>query len=107
MPTAVVTPVYGWGFVETVDGKLAAPFTVEIAEAGVDIGQPAPGWRGSVVDTGHKYYGFSVAMLPRHADWDGVVYLWVKDAEKVIFDGLANAEGLACTWKIDGITDIK
>ncbi|WP_374524667.1 hypothetical protein [Sphingopyxis sp.] len=99
MTPVVVIPVYGWGFLETIDGELADPFEINISETGVNVGQPGLGWRGKVSQAGHKYDGMTVSMHPRHVEWTGVVVLDVTSGGATIYNGFAHTEGLECNWK--------
>jgi hypothetical protein len=94
---ASVSPIDGWGYLETLDGELAPQFDVEVREAGADIGDGILGWRG-VVTTG-KYIGAAIEMTPRHVDWDGWIVANVNRDEKLIFSGMAETVGLECNWK--------
>ncbi|WP_454598664.1 hypothetical protein [Qipengyuania sp. SM2507] len=94
-----VKPIDGWGFDETVDGELAPEFTIEIAEAGVQLVGGILGWRGSALDG--KYAGTTIEMSPRHEDWDDVVVLRALRSENrddYFFYGLANTAGLKRDW---------
>jgi hypothetical protein len=97
-PGMWVHPIDGWGFLETVDGKLADEFEVSIDEAGVEFGEGIAGWRGTVATPGHKYDGLRLAMTPRHTHWTGVVVVKVTDGETLVFSGMAETNGLECDW---------
>jgi hypothetical protein len=97
-PGTWVHPIYGWGYVETVDGKLAEQFETDIDEIGVDIGGGILGWRGRAVSAGHKYCGMRFAMSPRHTTWTGIVVIGIEDEEKLVFSGMAETSGLECGW---------
>ena len=94
-----IKPIYGWGFVEGIDGELAVPFEMLVEQSGVDIGEGVKGWRGQVFNSNHKYGGMNVEICPRHVDWDGFVNLRVCDGTKQIFSGFAESNGLECDWK--------
>ena len=93
-----VNPFDGWGFMETIDGKLAPPFELSIDETGVDIGDGILGWRGSVATPGHKYSGMRFRMDPRHTHWTGIVVIWVDSENGPVFSGMAKTRGLECDW---------
>jgi hypothetical protein len=93
-----VNPVDGWGYMETIDGKLAPMFSARIDAAGVDSGGGIKGWRGSVASSPHKYAGMELMMRPRHTHWSGVVVAEITQAGATIFNGMANTSGLECDW---------
>ena len=94
-----VRPIYGWGFVETVNGSLAPPFEISVTETGCDIGRGVRGWRGSVVSLGHRYFGLGFKMSPLHTDWTRTVNIRVQGHEDYAFSGMADTSGLECWWK--------
>jgi hypothetical protein len=93
-----VKPIYGWGFDETIDGELAAPFDAEISEVGVDIDSGIRGWRGTALNG--KYSGARLEMTPRHKPFDGIVVLdaYFADGQSYYFKGMAETTGLECKW---------
>jgi hypothetical protein len=94
-----VSPVDGWGYMETIDGELASPFEVFLDEVGIDVGGGIFGWRGRVTSAAHKYSGMAIKMTPRHVDWSGVVVVLVNRDEDTVFSGMADTIGLECNWK--------
>jgi hypothetical protein len=95
-----VTPIYGWGFQETIDGELAPTFQVEILEDGFEFAPDVIGWKA--ISLNGKYAGRNVRMTPRHVEWTEVVALTVyedNDADGYVFYGMANTKGLECSWK--------
>jgi hypothetical protein len=102
--TAIITPIDGWGFHDAIDGLLAPPFEVDVAESGGRLGNSIAsydirGWRGTVMSSTSKYRDMAVEMTPRHVDWDGVIVLKITDGDRLIFSGMAETTGLDCTWK--------
>ena len=93
----ILSPTEGWGYSETLDGELAAPFHAEIDETGVDCGSGILGWKGRAVDG--KYSGAPVEMTPRLVSFNGLVVLHVGDRGKLLFSGIADSNGLECTWQ--------
>jgi hypothetical protein len=93
-----IEPFDGWGFLETVDGRLAPAFEARIDEAGVDTGGGIKGWRGSVASPAHKYSGMPLVMRPRHTHWSGMVTTEVGSADRIAYSGLAVTSGLECDW---------
>ncbi len=93
-----VRPITGWGFMESIDGRLASAFEARIEAAGVDTGGGIKGWRGSVASAAHKYSGMSLVVTPRHTDWDGIVVAKVGSADDIAFSGMAETSGLECDW---------
>jgi hypothetical protein len=94
---ARVTPVDGWGYLESIDGQLASRFEVDVHQTGIEIGHGIRGWRGTV--TTGKYLDATIAMTPRHVDWDGWVVANVKRDDELLFSGMAETSGLECNWK--------
>jgi hypothetical protein len=92
-----ITPEEGWGFKETIDGKLAGPFEAAIDESHVDFGVTL-GWRGRVVSHDHKYAGLPFEMTPRHTKWTGTVVINIEKGDDYAFSGMAETEGLDCDW---------
>ena len=92
----VITPVDGWGFKETIDGKLAPSFEAKIAGSGEATEGGILGWHGKA--TNGKYAGADLTMTPRHSPWSGYVVLRVRRGSETIFDGIANTKGLRCNW---------
>jgi len=102
--TVIVTPIDGWGFHDAIDGLLAPPFEVDVAESGSRPGNgivayDVRGWRGTVVSPSSKYRDMAVEMTPRLVDWDGVVVLKITGGGRLLFSGMAETTGLDCTWK--------
>lgn len=98
MVSVRVTPIDGWGYMETLDGNLADPFTVRIDESAVDIGSGILGWRGLVDDDTAKYAGMPFEMSPRHTPWSGTVVINIKSGQTYAFSGMADTTGLECDW---------
>ncbi|PKP88193.1 MAG: hypothetical protein CVT78_02680 [Alphaproteobacteria bacterium HGW-Alphaproteobacteria-17] len=98
MEAVVITPIDGWGFLESIDGELAEPFEACEIESGVDF-EGIKGWRGKVLPKKHKYAGMNLQMTPRHVEETPVVVLWVFDGEKTVFSGMAETTGLKRDWK--------
>ena len=94
---ASVSPIYGWGYLDEIDGELAPTFEVVVQTSGVNVGGGIRGWRGTV-STG-KYLGSVIEMTPRHVEWDGLVVANVQRDGKLIFSGMADTAGLECNWK--------
>ncbi|MXO89469.1 hypothetical protein [Pontixanthobacter aquaemixtae] len=95
-----ITPIDGWGYSETIDGRLARPFEAEILEEGVEFAADVIGWEARAVSG--KYAGRLLKMTPRHVEWRQVIVLEVfasDDRSKMIFSGMANTTGLECNWK--------
>ncbi|MEO6359056.1 MAG: hypothetical protein ABIO43_00600 [Sphingomicrobium sp.] len=92
-----VTPIDGWGFMETTDGKLASPFEALITESHVDF-DVIFGWRGLVISPQHKYCGLTFEMTPRHTTWSNTVVINIKKDDTWAFSGMADTEGLECDW---------
>ena len=92
----MIKPVEGWGFKETIDGKLASSFEAKITGSGVATDCGILGWRGKAA-TG-KYTGSDLMMTPRHRPWSGHVVLRVRQNSETVFDGIAETKGLRCNW---------
>ena len=95
--SVVVTPIDGWGYMETIDGKLAPAFSVRVDEVGIDIGSGILGWRG-VVSGASKYQAMPFDMNPRHTTWTGTVIINIKSGQTYAFSGMADTTGLDCDW---------
>jgi hypothetical protein len=97
-PGVWIHPIDGWGFVEHIDGKLADQFQIQIHESGVDTGDGALGWRGTVATPHHKYAEMDFDMTPRHTTWTGIVVMGVRNGNELAFHGMAETSGLECDW---------
>ena len=92
-----VTPIEGWGFLETIDGVLAPPFKIEIDETEVKF-DLTHGWLGHVISLDHKYSGMTVQMTPRHTTWTRTIVIHINGASGYAFSGMADTDGLECKW---------
>jgi hypothetical protein len=95
----VVSPIDGWGYMETIDGELAGPFEAALDEIGIDVGDGIRGWRGWITSVAHKYSGMAIQMTPRTVECSGVVVVWVRRDLETVFSGMADTIGLECNWK--------
>ena len=93
-----ISPIDGWGYHESIDGQLAAPFEILVEQVGVDIGDGIKGWRGHVLTQGHKYSGMPFVMSPRHTTWTETVVINVVNGDDYAFGGMAETKGLECEW---------
>lgn len=94
-----ITPIDGWGFVETIDGQLASKFEIYNIRAGVEIAVGILGWKAEVLSPHHKYARMHVEMTPRHVENTGVVVVNVTDGDLLVFSGMADTIGLERDWK--------
>lgn len=94
-----VTPIDGWGFRESVDGKLARSFEIEVLESGVKFAPDVIGWKAKALNG--KYKGSHVKVTLRHIDDPSAVVLEVfsTDSEQgTLFSGMADTTGLKRDW---------
>jgi hypothetical protein len=78
MPTIMVTPVYGWGWIIAGEPRFEVPdaFTVRLENAEPKF------WQGVVLDDGHEFQGRRVTLVQRHAEWDGSVNIEVGPSDQ-------------------------
>ena len=95
-----IEPFDGWGFAETIDGKLADPFDAEVTESEVDFGPNVVGWKARALNG--KYAGCYLELTPRHVERTDVIVLWVfpdQHDRNYLYSGMADTTGLECNWK--------
>jgi hypothetical protein len=94
-----IVPIDGWGFHETVDGKLAAAFDAKVIASQFEFHPRIIGWKAKAVNG--KYAGCYLELTPRHVEWTEVVVIHIypnPDDRNYLYSGMADTPGLKCEW---------